>query len=58
MLYGLTAAAMGVYYMKELQIGKAWFYRDDIGAWWGIKGYEEQVTEVGTHRGHMEWPQF
>eukprot|EP01015_Nassula_variabilis_P007594 TRINITY_DN1583_c0_g2_i3.p1 TRINITY_DN1583_c0_g2~~TRINITY_DN1583_c0_g2_i3.p1 ORF type:complete len:323 (-),score=74.52 TRINITY_DN1583_c0_g2_i3:172-1140(-) len=31
-------------------------YRDDIGAFWGIKGYEEQVTEVGTHRGHLTWP--
>lgn len=37
---------------------KCWLYRDDIGAFWGIKGYEEQVSEVGTHRGHMEWPQF
>jgi ubiquinol-cytochrome c reductase cytochrome c1 subunit len=31
--------------------------KTDIGAFWGIKGYEEQVTEVGTHRGHMHWPQ-
>lgn len=31
-------------------------YRDDIGAFWGIKGYEEQVSEVGTHRGHVTWP--
>lgn len=20
---------------------ECWIYRDDIGAWWGIKGYEE-----------------
>ena len=33
-------------------------YRDDIGAHWGIKGYEEMVTEVGTHHGHLDWPQF
>lgn len=33
-------------------------YRDDIGAFWGIKGYEEQVTEVGSHHGVLEWPQF
>jgi hypothetical protein len=33
-------------------------YRDDIGAFWGIKGYEEQVTEVGSHHGILEWPQF
>jgi len=31
-------------------------YRDDIGAFWGIKGYEELVTEVGTHKGHSYWP--
>ena len=31
-------------------------YRDDIGAFWGIKGYEEAVTEVGTHKGHSYWP--
>jgi len=35
---------------------KAWAYRDDIGAFWGIKGYEEMVTEVGTHHGHLSWP--
>lgn len=34
-----------------------WSYRDDVGAHWGIKGYEEQVTEVGTDHGHMSWPQ-
>ena len=33
-------------------------YRDDIGAYWGIHGYEEQVTEVGTHRGQVSWPQY
>ena len=33
-------------------------YRDDIGAFWGIKGYEEQVTEVGSHHGVLNWPQF
>ena len=33
-------------------------YRDDIGAFWGIKGYEEQVSEVGTHHGHVSWPQY
>ena len=37
---------------------KCWMYRDDIGAHWGIKGYEEMVTEVGTHHGHLDWPQF
>ena len=37
---------------------QCFIYRDDIGAFWGIKGYEEQVSEVGTHHGHMHWPQF
>lgn len=32
---------------------KCWIYRDDIGAFWGIKGYEEQVTEVGSHHGSI-----
>ena len=35
---------------------KNWSYRDDVGAHWGIKGYEEMVTEVGTEHGHMTWP--
>ncbi len=34
----------------------AWSYRDDVGAHWGIKGYEEMVSEVGTDHGHMTWP--
>lgn len=37
---------------------KCFIYRDDIGAFWGIHGYEEQVTEVGTHKGHINWPQY
>ena len=41
---------------KQDKTTKAWIYRDDIGAFWGIKGYEEQITEVGTHHGHLEWP--
>ena len=36
---------------------RQWYYRDDVGAHWGIKGYEEQVTEVGTEHGHVSWPQ-
>ncbi len=35
---------------------EAWLFRDDIGAPWGIKGYEEQVNSVGTVHGHMYWP--
>jgi len=59
-LYGISAAALGWYFyqMKGEGEAKCWLYRDDIGAFWGIKGYEEQVTEVGTHHGHMQWPQF
>lgn len=34
----------------------AWIYRDDIGSFWGIKGYEEQIINVGTHHGHNVWP--
>lgn len=26
--------------MKD-KAADCWIYRDDIGAWWGIKGYEE-----------------
>jgi len=43
---------------KEDNKAQCWIYRDDIGAHWGIKGYEELVTEVGTHHGHLSWPQF
>lgn len=46
---------LGVFTTAGSQVN-AWAYRDDIGAYWGVKGYEEQVTEVGTHRGHMGWP--
>lgn len=57
-LYGITAAALGYFAWNKDTIAKAWIYRDDIGAFWGIKGYEEQVSEVGTHHGHNYWPQF
>jgi ubiquinol-cytochrome c reductase cytochrome c1 subunit len=39
---------------SEDKESKCWIYRDDIGAFWGIKGYEEMVTEVGTHHGNVE----
>lgn len=45
-----------LYFATEKQT-KCWIYRDDIGAFWGIKGYEEQVSEVGSHHGHYHWPQ-
>lgn len=48
----------GLFYSKteNQKEAKCWIYRDDIGAWWGIKGYEEMVTEVGSHHGHTKWP--
>lgn len=50
--------AAGFAYSQADQAEQCFIYRDDIGAHWGIKGYEEQVTEVGTHHGHLSWPQF
>jgi len=43
---------------QENNKAQCWIYRDDIGAHWGIKGYEEMVTEVGTEHGHLSWPSF
>lgn len=56
-----AASAAGLALMKshsEDKEAKCWIYRDDIGAWWGIKGYEEMTTEVGSHHGTARWPQF
>ncbi len=57
-LFPITTFALGYSYYNANNNDnvKNWSYRDDIGAYWGIKGYEEMVSEVGTHRGHMEWP--
>lgn len=52
------AFATGFAYAQSEQSENCFIYRDDIGAHWGIKGYEEQVTEVGSHHGHLSWPQF
>lgn len=52
-LGGVIGAALYANQSKE-----CWIYRDDIGAWWGIKGYEEMVSEVGTHHGRLYWPQY
>ncbi|CAD8086567.1 unnamed protein product [Paramecium sonneborni] len=54
----LFCLGVGMLITQKENTVHAWLYRDDIGAFWGIKGYEEQVTEVGTHRGHMSWPQY
>jgi ubiquinol-cytochrome c reductase cytochrome c1 subunit len=34
---------VGIVLAKDKESNKvhAWMYRDDIGAFWGIKGYEE-----------------
>lgn len=52
---GIIGLSLTTSQNKEVQ---NFIYRDDIGAFWGIKGYEELVTEVGTHKGHNYWPQF
>jgi len=59
-VYGvpLLMASCGAYALTKNNDADFWFFRDDIGAFWGIKGYEEQVSEVGTHHGHNSWPQF
>jgi len=53
-----VGAYLGYHFSREAEKkAQCWMYRDDIGAHWGIKGYEEMVTEVGTHHGHLNWPQ-
>ena len=37
----LLKAAAGTAIVYLGQTSKNWSYRDDIGAFWGIKGYEE-----------------
>ena len=54
-LLGGTALS---YALAKEEEPNCFIYRDDIGSFWGIKGYEEQVTEVGTHHGHISWPSF
>lgn len=54
----LAGAVMSYALTGKEEDPNCFIYRDDIGAFWGIHGYEEQVTEVGTHRGHVHWPQY
>jgi ubiquinol-cytochrome c reductase cytochrome c1 subunit len=54
----LATFATGIALTGAQEDEKCFIYRDDIGAHWGIKGYEEMVTEVGTHHGRLSWPQF
>ena len=60
MLFRIAAGTLAGLYLASNEsketTSKCWIYRDDIGAFWGIKGYEEMVTEVGSHHGHNEWP--
>ena len=59
MIRGISVATgLGLAGLTQTQPADCWIYRDDIGAWWGIKGYEEQVTEVGSHHGHNDWSAF
>lgn len=62
LLKSLTLTAASAYFLKKesSKDAKCWIYRDDIGAFWGIKGYEEMVTEVGSHHGDTEhfFPQY
>ena len=54
----IGGSLLGLSYLNNTsKNAECWIYRDDIGAWWGIKGYEEQVSEVGTVKGHNTWPQ-
>lgn len=61
MLKAVIASTFGALTLQSLnqeEFAQCFIYRDDIGAHWGIKGYEEQVSEVGTEHGHLSWPQF
>ena len=42
LIVGIFTAGMA--YSQSEQQEHCFIYRDDIGAHWGIKGYEEQVT--------------
>lgn len=37
----LKLASAGVFVFLGHKEVECWVYRDDIGAWWGIKGYED-----------------
>lgn len=58
MFVKIAAVGLGGYMALQSRRAECWIYRDDIGAFHGVKGYEEMVTEVGTHKGKMTWPQF
>lgn len=49
---------MTAYALSSDNNKECFIYRKDIGAYWGIKGYEETVSEVGTEHGRNHWPQY
>jgi ubiquinol-cytochrome c reductase cytochrome c1 subunit len=53
---GSAIAAAFAYSYSCRKNTEAWLFRDDIGAPYGIKGYEEQVNTVGVDHGHNYWP--
>jgi len=53
---GSLAAGLFAYGYSNRKSTEAWLFRDDIGAPYGIKGYEEQVNSVGVDHGHSYWP--
>lgn len=53
---GSVVAGLFAYSYSSRKNAEAWLFRDDIGAPYGIKGYEEQVNTVGVDHGHNYWP--
>lgn len=53
---GSMIAALLAYSYSCRKNTEAWLFRDDIGAPYGIKGYEEQINTVGVDHGHCYWP--
>ena len=53
---GLLAIRSSVLSSGLGSANEAWLYRDDMGAPAGVKGYEEQISSVGGHHGHCNWP--
>ena len=42
--FAIGGLALGYALSAREEDPNCFIYRDDIGAFWGIKGYEEQVT--------------
>ncbi len=40
-MFKVAATGALITYFGSKKPAECWIYRDDIGAWWGIKGYEE-----------------